>query len=240
MAEQLVSESWAERLGLGERELVAFVGAGGKSTLMLGLGRELSDTGHRVVITTTTRMSVDEIEPPVVDSIHGVEVNLDRRPGPVFVVRRDADDKVGGPAPTEIDKLFRESSAEYVLVEADGANGKTLKAPTDFEPVIPPTATIVVVVAGIDAIGSTITAACHRPERVAELLGRAVSHELTLSDVAQILTSARGGLKDVPASARVIVAITKVSSERMDVAGELSMLITRDPDVDRVVVVPYR
>ena len=239
MVEPVVSESWAERLGLGERELVAFVGAGGKSTLMLGLGRELSNAGHRVVITTTTRMSIDQIEPPVVDSIRGVEANLERRPGPVFVVRRDADAKVGGPAPTEVDKLFRESSAEYVLVEADGANGKTLKVPADFEPVIPPTSTIVVVVAGIDAIGANITAACHRPERVAELLGRPVSHQLAVADVAQILTSARGGLKDVPASARVIVAITKVSSETMDVAGELSLLITRDPDVDRVVVVPY-
>lgn len=235
-----MSESWAERLGLAERELVAFVGAGGKSTLMLGLGRELSDTGHRVVITTTTRMSVEQIEPPVVDSIRDVEANLERRPGPVFVVRRDADAKVSGPAPTEIDKLFRESSAEYVLVEADGANGKTLKAPGNFEPVIPLTSTIVVPVAGIDAVGSTITAACHRPERVAELLGRPVSHVLAVADVAQILTSARGGLKDVPASARIIVAITKVSSETMDVAGELSLLISRDPDVDRVVVVPYR
>lgn len=235
-----MSESWAERLGLGERELIAFVGAGGKSTLMLGLGRELSDAGHRVVITTTTRMSADQIDPPVVDSIRGVEANLERRPGPVFVVRRGPDAKVVGPAPTEVDKLFRESSAEYVLVEADGANGRSLKAPTDFEPVIPPTSTIVVPVAGIDAVGNTITAVSHRPERVAELLARPVTHQLGVEDVAQILTSARGGLKDVPASARVIVAITKVSSDTMDMARELSVLISRDPDVDRVVVVPHR
>lgn len=235
-----MSESWAERLGLGSRELIAFVGAGGKSTLMLDLGRELSGQGRRVVVTTTTRMSADQIDPPVVDSIKGVEANLERRPGPVFVVRRGPEGKVVGPAPTEVDKLFRESSADYVLVEADGAQGKSLKAPADFEPVIPPTATIVIAVAGIDAIGNTITAVSHRPERVAELLGRPVTHRLEISDVAQLLTSARGGLKDVPPTARIIVALTKVSSDAMDVASELSLLISRDPDVDRVVVVPFR
>jgi molybdenum cofactor cytidylyltransferase len=235
-----VSESWTDRLGLGARDLISFVGAGGKSTLMLTLGRELAGQGRRVVVTTTTKMSIDEVSSPVVDSIKGVEANLERRPGPVFVVRRGADDKVVGPAPTEIDRLFRESSADDVLVEADGAAGKSLKAPAQFEPVIPVSSTIVVVVAGIDAVGATITTSCHRPERVAELLGRPVTHVLTAADVAQVITSARGGLKDIPAAARVVVALTKVSSDSMDVAHQLSLSISRDPDINRVVVVPNR
>jgi molybdenum cofactor cytidylyltransferase len=235
-----VSESWAERLSLGAKDLISFVGAGGKSTLMLALGRELVAQGRRVVVTTTTKMSLDEISSPVVDSIKGVEANLERRPGPVFVVRRGADDKVVGPAATEIDRLFRETSADDVLVEADGASGKSLKAPAPFEPVIPVTSTIVVVVAGIDAVGSTIISSCHRPERVAEIIGRPVSHVLTAADVAQVLTSARGGLKDIPAAARVVVALTKVTSESMDAAHQLSLTISRDPDVERVVVAPYR
>ena len=235
-----MSDSWAERLGLEERELVAFVGAGGKSTLMLALGGELGEQGRRVVITTTTRMGADQVDPPVVDSIQSVEANLERRPGPVFVVRPGSDGKVVGPAPNEVNELFRASTADYVLVEADGANGKSLKAPADFEPVIPSAATVVVAVAGIDAIGDTITAACHRPERVAELLDRPVTHRLQMADLAQVLTSARGGLKDVPASARVVVALTKVTSERMEVAHELSVRISRDPDVERVIVATYQ
>lgn len=235
-----MSESWAERIGLGGRNLVSFVGAGGKSTLMLGLGKELVEHGRRVVVTTTTRMSIDEIDSPVVDSIKGVQANLERRPGPVFVVRRGPEEKVVGPAPTEIDRLFRESSADDVLVEADGAAGKSLKAPAPFEPVIPVASTIVVVVAGIDAIGATITSSCHRPERVGEIIGRPVSHVLTVPDVAQVLTSARGGLKDIPAAARVVVALTKVNSDTMDVARELSLAVTRDPDVERVILVPHR
>jgi probable selenium-dependent hydroxylase accessory protein YqeC len=231
-------EHWPERFGLGERELVSFVGAGGKTTLMLGLGGDLADAGRRVVITTTTKMGAEQIQPPVVGSVANVEANFGRRPGPMFVVRRDVDSKVTGPSPVEINELFRDSSVEYILVEADGAHGRSLKVPADFEPVIPTASTTVVPVVGIDAIGSSIASACHRPERVAELLERPVTHHLEPADVAKVITSARGGMKDVPAAAKVVVAVTKVGSSDMDTARQLSILITKDPDIDRVVVVP--
>ena len=240
MAESAVGDSWAVRFGLGDHELVSFVGAGGKTTLMLAIGRELSQAGHRVVITTTTRMSVDEVDPPVVDSIRAVEANLNRRPGPLFVAKPAPESKVTGPTPAEINALFRESSAHYVLVEADGAQGRSLKAPADFEPVIPSASTIVALVAGADAIGASIATACHRPERVAKLLNRPVTHQLEVSDVAKVLTSAAGGLKDVPAAARVVVAVTKVTSGNIEAARQLSLLVAKDPDVERVLVVPYR
>lgn len=239
MAESPVGEFWAERIGLTDRELISFVGAGGKTTLMLSLGKELTGAGRRVVITTTTKMGVDQVDPPVVDSIAGVEANLDRRPGPIFVVRRESETMVTGPAPPEVNKLFRETTADYVLVEADGARGKSLKAPAPFEPVIPSASTVVILVSGIDAVGASISTGCHRPERVAELLDRSVSHRLSISDVAKVLTSARGGLKDVPPSARVVVALTKVASTDMDTAHQLSLLIAKDPDVEGVVVVPW-
>jgi len=240
MVEPPVGEFWSERLGLGDRELISFVGAGGKTTLMLGLGSELVGQGRKVVITTTTKMGPDQIAPPVVESISAVEANLDRRPGPIFLVRRESESKVTGPPPNEVNKLFRESSADYVLVEADGARGRSLKAPSGFEPVIPSSSTIVVLVAGIDAVGSPITTACHRPERVAELLDRPVSHTLDVEDMAKILTSARGGLKDIPATARVAVALTKVASADIETARRLTRLVGNDPDVERVLVVPHQ
>lgn len=238
MAGAPVGESWSKRFGLGAHELVSFVGAGGKTTLMLGLGNELAASGHRVVITTTTKMGTDQIQPPVVDSISRVEANFDRRPGPLFLVRRGAESKVTGPSPVEVNELFRDSSADYVLVEADGARGKPLKVPAAFEPVIPSASTTVVLIAGIDAIGASIATACHRPDRVAELLDRPVTHILEPEDVARILTSASGGLKDIPAAARVVVALTRVTSADIEAARQLTLLVSNDPDVDRVAVVP--
>ena len=238
MAEVALTEYWPQRLGLSERELVSFVGAGGKTTLMLGLGTDLTAAGRRVVITTTTKMAAEQVQPPVVDSVSKVEANFGRRPGALFVVRRDAESKVTGPSPAEINELFRDSSAEYILVEADGSHGRSLKVPANFEPVIPTASTTVVLVAGIDAVGTSIASACHRPERVAELLDKPVTHQLRPVDVAKVLTSASGGMKDVPPAARVVVAVTKVGSDDMDVARELSITVTKDPDIDRVVVVP--
>jgi molybdenum cofactor cytidylyltransferase len=46
----------AEALGLGAREHLALVGAGGKSTLLLSLARELQQDGKRVLAGTTTKM----------------------------------------------------------------------------------------------------------------------------------------------------------------------------------------
>ena len=56
-----MTETLARRLGLGARELVAFTGAGGKSTFMLALAAELAGTGKRVLVTTTTKMGRDQL-----------------------------------------------------------------------------------------------------------------------------------------------------------------------------------
>ncbi|MCH8991199.1 MAG: putative selenium-dependent hydroxylase accessory protein YqeC, partial [Acidobacteria bacterium] len=189
MVAPAVGESLTDRLGLGERDLVSFVRAGGKTTLMLKLGRELADAGHRVVITTTTRMSTDEVESPVVDPGGAVEANLERG-GVVYVVHRGAESKMTGPSPAEVNAMFSSTSADYILVEADGARGRSLKAPSQFEPVIPSASTVVVIVTGIDAIGRSIATACHRPERVAAILGRPLTYHLGARDVARVLTSA--------------------------------------------------
>ena len=234
-----VSETWAAKLGLTQRELVSFVGAGGKTTLMLELANELADAGAKVVTTTTTQMSIDELQPPVVGSRSVLIENLDRR-GPLFWAERGPEDKVTGPTPEEINSLVTSTPVDFVLVEADGASGRSIKAPAGHEPVIPGQSTVVVVVVGVDAMGNTITSAAHRPERVAQLLDKPLSHQLTPADVAVILTSASGGLKDVPARARVVIALSKVGEEDIEKTTELAAIVSTNPDVARAIVVPRR
>ena len=60
-----MSGSLRDRFGLGSRELVAFVGAGGKTTTLQLLSNELAADGARVVLTTTTKMSESQISEPV-------------------------------------------------------------------------------------------------------------------------------------------------------------------------------
>ncbi len=232
-----VTDTWAARMGLADRELIAFVGAGGKTTLMAAVAHELADAGRNVVVTTTTQMAIDELEPPVVSSLSVLMENLGRSHLLYWAVP-GSEDKATGPTPEEVNALFTQAPVDYVLVEADGASGKPIKAPAVHEPVIPGQSTIVVVVVGVDAIGQTITSAAHRPERLAQLLDKPLTHELRAEDVAAVITSASGGLKNVPARARVILALSRVGPEDVDLATELAAMVSTNPDVARAVVVP--
>ncbi len=46
----------SEALGIQSREVISLVGAGGKTTLMFRLAKELSLSGKKVVTTTTTKI----------------------------------------------------------------------------------------------------------------------------------------------------------------------------------------
>ncbi|MCH8155661.1 MAG: putative selenium-dependent hydroxylase accessory protein YqeC, partial [Proteobacteria bacterium] len=129
---------------------VAFVGAGGKSSLLLGLGAELSGSTSSVVMTTTTRMGTDQIPgwATVCRTDREVSAALERGE-PVFLVGDIDGEKVIGVAPEVADRVFGIAEVDYLLAEADGARGRPFKAPASHEPVIPTGATLVVVVAGI-------------------------------------------------------------------------------------------
>lgn len=88
-------------------------------------------------------------------------------------------------------------AADVVLVEADGAKRLPLKAPAEYEPVIPSCTDAVAAVAGMDAVGQAVGAVCHRPERVCALLGAGAEHVLTPADAALLLASPQGGRKGV-------------------------------------------
>ena len=184
-----------EQLGLdmARRRMVALVGAGGKTSTLYALARQAADSGRTVVVTTTTHIlrhpGLPLVEEPTPERLraalegHGV-VTV----GTVF-----RGDKLSGAGTPE--ELRR--AADVVLVEADGAKRLPLKAPAEYEPVIPPCADAVAAVAGMDAVGQAVGAVCHRPERVCALLGAGAEHVLTPEDVALLLANPQGGRKGV-------------------------------------------
>lgn len=228
-------------LGVGERELVAFTGAGGKSTLLVGLGNELASHGHRVVLTTTTKLGPDQLAGTVCWSPGTDEVDRALETAePVFVVGSDQGHKVEGVSPDAVNELFAKTSADYVLAEADGARRRPLKAPADHEPVVPSEATLVVVVAGISAVGETLADAVHRPPQGIALTGLEAGDRLRPQDVAVVLGHSDGGLKGIPARARVVVALTRVDAATADAAAEIDERLAENARIERVVVIPPR
>lgn len=234
--QQRVVGTLPRQLGLGARELVSIVGAGGKSTLLFALGRDLAASGASVILTTTTRVGDDQPAEPICWSADPatVEAALHRRL-PLFVAVGRAAAKITGPSAEEVDRLFGRTSADHVIVEADGAAGRLIKAPAEHEPVIPAASTTVVVVASIAAIGHPISAVAHRPERVAALLGTEPGDRLTIEGLAAVLLHPNGGLKRVPAGARVVMAITGVTPATEEAAQALTGVLASCASVERAI-----
>ena len=151
--------------------VTAVIGGGGKTTLLRTLGEELAARGGRVLLCTTTK-----IFPfpglPLARSL----VELDRlaRDHALLCAGRKVPDteKLTAPESPMEDLLNR---FDYVLVEADGAKGRPLKAHASYEPVIPAEAGQVICVVGASGFGRPIGEAAHRPERYASLAGCAVT-----------------------------------------------------------------
>lgn len=180
-----------EQLGLdmARHRMVALVGAGGKTSTLYALARQAADSGRTVVVTTTTHIlrhpGLPLVEEPTPERLRAA---LEEH-GVVTVGTVFRGDKLSGAGTPE--ELRR--AADVVLVEADGAKRLPLKAPAEYEPVIPPCADAVAAVAGMDAVGQAVGAVCHRPERVCALLGAGAEHVLTPEDVALLLASPQGG-----------------------------------------------
>ncbi|HVA23281.1 MAG TPA: selenium cofactor biosynthesis protein YqeC [Chloroflexota bacterium] len=187
-------------------EIIAITGAGGKTTIVLQLAREARAAGLRTLVTVTTKMfPPDEAEfgPVMLDA-----AQLEGKGLAVFAAGKDdVSGKLLGIDPDAIPGGF-----DLVLVEADGAQRKPLTAPRDYEPAIPASASAVLAVAGLDAIGQPV-AAMHRPEVISQLTELPADAPVTAQVIATVLSHPRGNTRGRPESARVVYILNKADDE---------------------------
>jgi len=208
----------AATLGLGDSELVAFVGAGGKKTAMARLA-EAGSRGLSVGYTTTTHTPPPGDMPLVVTGPDSPVAVLPGTGSPVAFAAERVDSperapvKVRGFDAGVIDTVFASGRFDWLLVKADGARHREFKAPGPDEPVVPGATTHVVPVASVRAIGQSLDApAVHRPERVADIVGGEVGETVTAESVGRVLGSESGGLKAVPRGASVTPVVNKADT----------------------------
>lgn len=203
-------------LGIGRGDVVALAGAGGKTTLCYRLAHEARAAGLRVLVTTTTHMGTlpRETTGPVLldadrDSRQALVEALAEEGLATLLGRRERADKLGGIAPERVDALAR--LADLTLVEADGARQRSLKTPAPHEPVLPTSATLLVVLAALDALGRPLSeATVHRLERVLAVTGRARGDEVGPREVAVTLCDPAGYPARIRAGLRAGVFLNKV------------------------------
>lgn len=217
MVEPVPLSGLAAALGLGARSHVALIGGGGKTTLLRALGDQLHGS---VVLTTTTKMGADEhFDRPVLLDPPDSDVVTAAASGPVVVWSRVDGAKAIGVERTRCDDWF--AAVDHVVVEADGSRGRPFKAPNEFEPVVPSTATHVLNVIGADALGRVIADQCHRPLRVAALAGCRAGQRLDPHLAARVVLHERGVTRSVPAGAQLVVVVTKVDQRTRSLTSRL-------------------
>ena len=219
--------------------VVALVGAGGKTSLLLALARALPG---RVVCATTTRLGADQVArfPAVcrVAELDTLGAKLAQH-GRCLLISQIAGEKALGVEPALPGRLLARPDVDWALVEADGARQLPIKAPAEHEPVMPPDAALVAPVMGIDALDGPLTAVAHRPERVRALLDLPAgpAYRLTPADAARLLTHPQGGLKDAPAAAQIIPFINKVHTPaQLAAAQQIARQALAAPRVAQVVI----
>ncbi|MGB8347402.1 MAG: selenium cofactor biosynthesis protein YqeC, partial [Ktedonobacteraceae bacterium] len=226
--------------------LISLVGAGGKTTTMYTLAREMAERGQRVITTTTTNIFFPEkgqtdafvvAENPstLLRAVQSIPARYRR----ITVVSRVRAGKAY--APTEAGKLaglkldqpydlLAKTDVAAVIVEADGARGRLIKAPADYEPVIPPQSNVVLIVMSAGVINQPLSEAiAHRPERIAALLGIVQGDLLTPERIARLVTSEQGGMKGIPEQARIHLLITHATGERQEAVQRLNTLLRVAP-----------
>jgi probable selenium-dependent hydroxylase accessory protein YqeC len=217
--EERLSRSLTGALGIKTREVISLVGAGGKTTLMFRLAKELSLRGIRVVTTTTTKilepvqgetgsLFVDPDEEKIRDFVRR---QLDQYHHITVAMERLGSGKLKGISPNLVNGLWGLGGIDAMIIEADGAAGRPVKAPRENEPVIPTTTTLVVAILGVDGMGKELNDEnVFQPEGVSKITGIPVGERLTDEAMAILMTHSEGISKGAPPSSRVVAFLNKV------------------------------
>jgi len=206
-------------LDLGPKEHVAVVGGGGKSTLCFALAEALRLKGARVISTTTTKVRHEEakayprlvLDSPDGPDLEAIKKGLDEA-GNVFVGQEFLENgKVEGISLTVADDLFRMPGVDYVIIEADGAAGRPLKAPAAHEPVIPGSVTRVIALMGLEALGKPLGLdTVFRLALFKVLTGLEEGDILNPEGLARAFDEKAGLFKNTPSSARRTVFLNQL------------------------------
>lgn len=190
-----------EALEITDAAVVACTGAGGKTSLLTTLAACGHSRSMPVLVTATTKMYTKQIQQwdPITttDLVYGMQqaaADMVNRGIAAWFSRCEGGKAVGLPS-GHIDRLVASLRPPYcLLVEADGAREKLLKAPATHEPVVPEGTTHTVGVLNAQALGRPLEAGLvHRLDKTCEVLNKEPGEDITLHDLA-ILASHRQGI----------------------------------------------
>jgi probable selenium-dependent hydroxylase accessory protein YqeC len=236
----------ALELSCFNKSVVSLAGGGGKTSAMRRLASEFKQSGGKVLVTTTTaiyipeRVTYDKLY--LWNSIGLKNISLLKpEPGTVTVLgsRTTEKGKLEGVPKEWVDALHTSEIFDAVLVEADGAKRRPVKAPEKYEPVIPECTTLYIGVVGLDCIGKTVDSQwVHRPLLFAEAVGKKLGDVIDTEDIVRLVLSPNGLFKNCPVSADRVLLLNKAeSSEQIAAAKRIGEnVLYRNASIKRVLI----
>ena len=169
--------------------LISVIGSGGKTTFLRDLAGRLPGT---VILTTSTHIwPFPEI--PFVDGAGTDREQVMRKlrsaltdSRVVCLGKSESSGKLADPSSVIPFEVLL-PVADHVLVEADGAAGRPLKAHRPWEPVIPSCSDLTVCLVGASGIDKPVSEVCHCPELFADLAGISVNDPARIENIAAVL-----------------------------------------------------
>lgn len=219
--------SLAKALRLSSSACLAFIGAGGKTTAMFQLARELQTPA---IVTATSHLGtwqtgmadrhiITDTPAPLEELEHGLQ-------GVVLITGESEGERT---RPIHADLLswlqqFCGYHAIPLLIEADGSREKPLKGWAEHEPPIPSSVEQVVQVVGLSGIGKPLNAGyVHRAEIFSRLSGLDLEQTITPDSVLRVLAHQEGAAKNIPFGARRAVLLNQADTpELQSIAQGLS------------------
>ena len=109
------------------------------------------------------------------------------------------------------DSLWHLYDMDALIIEADGAAGRPIKAPREGEPVIPSRTTLVVALLGMDGVGKELNDRnVFQAERISKLTGILEDEKITEEGMALLMTHPEGVFKGALGSSRRVAFLNKV------------------------------
>jgi molybdenum cofactor cytidylyltransferase len=220
----------ALRLKLTTSPIISFVGAGGKTTALFQLARQLQVEGQKaqVFVTTTTHLGAWQTKLAdhhlIVKSIADLK-NIPNKG--VLLITGDAVEEKINSIDNNILFWLRAYCKNHnipLLIEADGSRQKPLKSPAQHEPPIPEFSDIVINVVGLSGIGKPLNDEyVHRPENFSQLTHLQINQNISSAEIIKALTHPQGGLKNIPPHAKKIVLLNQADTpELQSIAGDIA------------------
>ncbi|KAA3647134.1 MAG: putative selenium-dependent hydroxylase accessory protein YqeC [Chloroflexi bacterium] len=225
----------AFRLSAASR--VAFVGAGGKTTGMFQLAREMAPA----LVTASTHLAEEQLafadRHIVVTTPLDLEKLADGSSEGVTLVTGPLGE--GGRTHGLDDELLVQlnriagETGVPLLIEADGSRWRPLKAPAEHEPPIPDFVDTVVVVVGLSGLGQQLAEGyVHRPKIFAEISGLKQGEDIDAEAISTVLLNPDGGLKSIPVGARRIALLNQADTSTLaSTAGRMARNLLNEYDV---------